>query len=115
MSISQLQYISGTSSATFDKWASQHQSIGTCTDDIGEGAKLHWIGNKKSNKIMFHLHGQCSTFTVVLPLTPSLQEVVTISFRYQLGFSNDSNTFPELCAHQLALKSQLPYWNTVRI
>lgn len=69
MSISQLQYISGTSSAAFAKWASQHQSIETCTDDIGEGAKLHWIGNKKSNKVMFHLHGggYC-----ILPLSAGL-------------------------------------------
>ncbi|KAI0319092.1 Alpha/Beta hydrolase protein [Amylostereum chailletii] len=57
LNIAQLQFVRGTSTATFDKWAAANPSVEVHTDVIGDDAKVHWLGNKDADKVLLHVHG----------------------------------------------------------
>ncbi|VDC02600.1 unnamed protein product [Peniophora sp. CBMAI 1063] len=57
MSIAQLQFIRGTTKATFEKWAKANPAVPTHTDVLGDGGAIHWLGSKDADKIILHLHG----------------------------------------------------------
>ncbi|KZV69240.1 alpha/beta-hydrolase [Peniophora sp. CONT] len=57
MSIPQLQFIRGTTAATFEKWAKANPEVHTHSEAVAEGTAIHWLGDKDADKILLHLHG----------------------------------------------------------
>ncbi|KAL0580226.1 hypothetical protein V5O48_001819 [Marasmius crinis-equi] len=58
LSIPQLQYIQGTSSTNFNKWAALHGNVGLLsTEVLAEDAKIYWIGRRDNKTVILHIHG----------------------------------------------------------
>lgn len=50
--------IFGTSSTeAYEKWTRKHK-LESLTDDIDEGAKLHWVGPRLYDRVLLWLHGK---------------------------------------------------------
>ncbi|THH09143.1 hypothetical protein EW146_g8773 [Bondarzewia mesenterica] len=49
-------YIYGSATPVYVKWAKQNK-VEVLSDDIGEGAKLHWIGPRRFDRIFLYFHG----------------------------------------------------------
>lgn len=58
LSIRQLQVLLPSTSATFDKWVKEHPGEIFSSEAIGEGAKLHWVGDRKAERIILFFHGE---------------------------------------------------------
>lgn len=52
----QLQYALGTTRGTYEKWAKQ-SGLPVLVEEIGEGARLLWIGPKRTDKMVLYFHG----------------------------------------------------------
>ncbi|THH13466.1 hypothetical protein EW146_g6762 [Bondarzewia mesenterica] len=102
LSIAQLQYVRGTSTATFEKWASKQSSVEVSTENIGKGAKLHWIGDKKSTKVMLHIHGG----GYILPLSIGHLEMLNY-FRHTVKESTGVDI--AIAILEYTLSSHAPY------
>ncbi|KAI0060633.1 alpha/beta-hydrolase [Artomyces pyxidatus] len=50
------QSLFGTTGATYRKWAC-HNALEILSDDIGEGAQLHWIGPRRYDRVLLYFHG----------------------------------------------------------
>ncbi|KAF9262175.1 alpha/beta-hydrolase [Marasmius fiardii PR-910] len=58
LSVAQLQYLRGTSTGNFNKWAASHGHLALLsTEVLPEGTKIHWIGRRDNKNVIFHLHG----------------------------------------------------------
>ncbi|KAJ7852125.1 Alpha/Beta hydrolase protein [Mycena leptocephala] len=64
LNIPQLQFAFGTSLSVYEKWAKQ-MKMAPVIDELGDGARLLWIGPKRVERVLFYLHGGC----FLLPLT----------------------------------------------
>ncbi|KAJ6506142.1 Alpha/Beta hydrolase protein [Mycena vulgaris] len=63
-SLPQLQFAFGTTKAAYAKWTKQVK-LAPVVDELGDGARLLWIGPKRTDRVMLYLHGGC----FLLPLT----------------------------------------------
>ncbi|KAJ7056139.1 Alpha/Beta hydrolase protein [Mycena amicta] len=69
LTLPQLQYLFGTpTSGVYHKWTKQTKLTPATVDDLGENAKLLWIGPKRTDRVLLFLHGGC----YVLPVTDFL-------------------------------------------
>lgn len=56
LSIQQLQAVSGSSLAGYSKWAKQRK-IAHVIDEIGNGARLMWVGARDTDNVVIYCHG----------------------------------------------------------
>ncbi|KAJ7512879.1 alpha beta-hydrolase [Mycena galericulata] len=56
LSIRQLQAVSGTSLVGYSKWAKQNK-IAHVVDELGNGARLMWIGARDTDYVVIYCHG----------------------------------------------------------
>jgi hypothetical protein len=56
LNIPQLQFAFGTSLSVYEKWAKQ-MKMAPVIDELGDGARLLWIGPKRVERVLFYLHG----------------------------------------------------------
>lgn len=61
-----------TTAQEYAKWA-RKTGAEVLTDDIPEGAKLHWIGPRRMDRVLLYFHG---VYTLVLSLCRSTEEEV---------------------------------------
>ncbi|KAF7305735.1 Abhydrolase-3 domain-containing protein [Mycena chlorophos] len=61
--IPQLQFAFGTTGVVYDKWTKQTKQA-PMVDDLDDGAKLYWVGPKRTDRVLLFLHGGC----FVLPI-----------------------------------------------
>ncbi|KAK7042714.1 Abhydrolase-3 domain-containing protein [Favolaschia claudopus] len=66
-SVAQQQFIFGTTIATYRKWTKQN-GIPAVIDDVGEDAHVLWIGERRTDRVLFFCHGGC----YFLPVTDFL-------------------------------------------
>ena len=59
--IRQMVSVWGSTTALYEKWARQAK-LEVLSDEIGEGAKLHWIGPRKFERVFLYFHGECSSY-----------------------------------------------------
>ncbi|VDB83271.1 unnamed protein product [Peniophora sp. CBMAI 1063] len=57
LNVRQLQFILGTTKATFEKWVKANPEAYCETDVAHEGTYIHWLGGPYAGKIIFHIHG----------------------------------------------------------
>lgn len=57
LNVRQLQSLFGTTRATYEKWAKK-AGVEPVIEDIGEDAKLFWIGDRCLDKVVLYFHGQ---------------------------------------------------------
>jgi hypothetical protein len=69
--IRELQFIRGTSTATFNKWRDSHPGQPLSTEIVLDDVKIHWIGDRNTEKVIFLLHGVFADYCLTLYL-PSL-------------------------------------------
>ncbi|KAJ7637934.1 Alpha/Beta hydrolase protein [Mycena polygramma] len=58
LSVAQLQYASGTTFSVYTKWA-QGIKMPVTVDELGEDARLLWIGPKRTDRVLYFCHGSC--------------------------------------------------------
>ncbi|KAF7974630.1 hypothetical protein HWV62_11616 [Athelia sp. TMB] len=56
-SATQLQWYLGTSVANYTRWAEKH-GYQSAIDDIGEGARLLWVGEKRYDRVILYIPGK---------------------------------------------------------
>ncbi|PFH50201.1 hypothetical protein AMATHDRAFT_61538 [Amanita thiersii Skay4041] len=56
LGIAQVQYLSGPTSQVYRAWAKK-QNVPVVVEELGLNARLYWIGSKKSDRVIFYLHG----------------------------------------------------------
>jgi hypothetical protein len=52
-----LQFFLGTTESVYRTWA-QNSNVPIVEEDLGENAKLFWLGPKRPNKVILYLHGE---------------------------------------------------------
>lgn len=57
MNIGQCQYLFGTTDKNFKSWGKANQ-VDIAVDDIGDGAQLLWMGEKRTDRVILYLHGK---------------------------------------------------------
>ena len=62
----QARLIFGTSAATYAKYVGS-KGFPELVEDVGEGARLMWVGEKKTRKVILYLHGGAFFFTSASP------------------------------------------------
>jgi hypothetical protein len=59
-----------TTGNVYRAWAKAAR-VAPISDDVGEGAHLHWVGEKKTDKVLFWFHGTlpaaCSSLSALIP------------------------------------------------
>jgi hypothetical protein len=58
LSVRQVQYLAGTTTSNFLKWIRAHPGEEHSTLDLGQGAKLHWLGSPKAEVVILYIHGE---------------------------------------------------------
>ena len=53
----QMVHFMGSTTLLYEKWARQVK-LEVLSDEIGEGAKLHWIGPRKYERVFLYFHGK---------------------------------------------------------
>jgi len=62
----QTRLIFGTSSETYVKYV-RSKGFPEIIEDVGEGGRLMWVGEKKTRKVILYLHGGAFFFTSASP------------------------------------------------
>ena len=55
--IRQIVHSMGSTTQLYAKWARQ-MKLEVLTDEVGEGAKLHWIGPRRFDRVFLYAHGR---------------------------------------------------------
>ncbi|TFK33638.1 Alpha/Beta hydrolase protein [Crucibulum laeve] len=61
--IAQVQYLAGTTRGTYEKWM-KAKGLEPVVDEIGDNARLLWIGEKRTEKVIMYIHGGVYCFPV---------------------------------------------------
>lgn len=56
LSVRQIQYLLGDSLEVYRKWIAKTK-LEEVVDEIGDGARLLWIGKRNTDKVILYLHG----------------------------------------------------------
>jgi hypothetical protein len=74
LSVAQLQYLlRDTTTGTIVQWKQKHPEEDMSSEEVGAGAKVHWIGSKSAKKVLFFIHGVriplllITTFALIRP------------------------------------------------
>ncbi|KAM6502827.1 Alpha/Beta hydrolase fold [Amanita muscaria] len=76
LSTPQLQYVLSTTDDAYKTWAKEN-GMAVVEDDLGDDAKLYWLGDKKAKNVILYLHGGAFLFSMVehsLPFWKYVQE-----------------------------------------
>ena len=63
-----LKLVGGTTGDTCRVWASTKQ-LSIVSEEIPEGGRLHWIGEKQLHKVLLYFHGMIDLLYCVIELT----------------------------------------------
>ena len=59
LEVSKLQYLLGTTDQVYRTWAKNNGTL-VAEEEIGQNAKLYWLGRKQSKRVILYLHGMLS-------------------------------------------------------
>ena len=62
--IRQMVSVIGSTTPLYEKWARQTK-LDVLSDEIGEGAKLHWVGSRKYERVFLYFHGEYSSYVLL--------------------------------------------------
>jgi len=65
LSVNQIQNVMGTTLSVFQTWARQNQ-VDTTVEELGNDARLLWLGDPNKEKVILYLHGSCVFLIVTL-------------------------------------------------
>ncbi|KAF8626654.1 hypothetical protein AX15_004745 [Amanita polypyramis BW_CC] len=66
LEMSKLQYVIGTTDQVYRSWA-EKSNVPVVVEELGEGAKLYWLGPKRPDRVILYLHGGA----FLIPMFPS--------------------------------------------
>ena len=62
--IRQMVSVMGSTTPLYEKWARQAK-LEMLSDEISEGAKLHWVGSRKYERVFLYFHGEYSSYVLL--------------------------------------------------
>lgn len=60
LTIPELQYVAGYAIDILKAWGKSNK-VTITVEDVGEDAQLVWLGEKRADRVLLYLHGQCPT------------------------------------------------------
>ena len=77
LNIEQAQYLNKPTTEAYLEFAKANK-IAPVTDDIGNGAKGHWLGDKSAKVVLLYLHGTSSPYPENIASSRNIHVLTTI-------------------------------------